>query len=71
MKIDVFLRLVTSYLIVFCMCADVEFLQDELEKAKRLVTELMQQKNASETAFGQQRAKFMELFRNKEGCMLI
>ena len=42
----------------------------ELEKVKKQVAELLQQKQVSELAFGQQRAKFMELFRNEQGVLL-
>jgi len=35
---------------------------------KRRTHELLEQQRDNETAFAQQRAKFMELFKQKEGC---
>jgi len=52
-----------------CVMVDVDE-QDhvsELKAAKQRVHELIQQKSDNEAAFCQQRAKFMELFRQKEG----
>jgi len=49
------------------LMSDIEDCRVELDKAKKQVADLLQQRHASEVAFGQQRAKFMELFRNKEG----
>jgi len=35
---------------------------------KRRNCELLEQQRESEAAFAQQRAKFMDLFKQKEGC---
>jgi len=39
----------------------------ELKEAKQREQELIRQKSDNEAAFSQQRAKFIELFRQKEG----
>lgn len=52
-------------------CADLESIRFEFAKSKQLSEELMKQKSASEAAFGQQRAKFMELYRQKEGMLIM
>jgi len=41
--------------------------ESQLRAAKQREQELMRQKSDNEAAFSQQRAKFMELFRQKEG----
>jgi len=41
---------------------------DDIESLKHRNCELLEQQRESEAAFAQQRAKFMELFRQKEGC---
>jgi len=40
----------------------------DVESLKRRTCELLEQQHESETAFAQQRAKFMDLFKQKEGC---
>lgn len=40
----------------------------DIESLKRKTHELLEQQRENETAFAQQRAKFMELFKQKEGC---
>jgi len=40
---------------------------DDIASLKRRNCELLEQQQESEAAFAQQRAKFMELFRQKEG----
>ena len=43
-------------------------LDDDMESLKHRISGLLEQQRESETAFAQQRAKFMELFKQKEGC---
>jgi len=42
-------------------------LDEDIESLKRRTSELLEQQRDNEAAFAQQRAKFMELFKQKEG----
>jgi len=43
----------------------------KLTEAKQREQELIRQKSENEAAFSQQRAKFMEIFRQKEGELVL
>jgi len=47
----------------------VTVLDDDVVSLKRRNHELLEQQHENENAFALQRAKFMELFKQKEGCM--